>query len=1690
MNMNRTILLSFLIVIAIGIAFSISVTGPTFNYSEYFVDKESHSAFFKYGQPYNKFMGIKILQNGSYFGKIEPDIRCTMPFIPDKVINGYAVKYISTTTSKYFEVFDMVNCSMIGNIYIDYTVNDWALAWIDNKPLLFTMSQDLILRSYKLNDLSLYSSSSYSIFNYYFDSSYTHKIEYKVYNNTGYMKIDINTKYLIDKGYLRSDGSDLLIVDDSNKKILSYYVVKGTWYTDDTQIIVKLNSNTTTVGVYFDFNSIEYNFDGTFDGFGTTAMNSKIEGIVSDKYLHVYGNISNFKNYTVVTFYVNNTFNNSVLIFDVPSTNPLYNYITCNSKMYLDFDRIYNMSYSGKLYFKDLYYFYINYGTTDRKVTVILPNNLDIGYHKLYIFYNNTGYVNYKCNDINNKDIHSLIDSHRISMSSIGYNSYTQTFDTYNYSLSKYYIFIYNGGYIYEHNVYANSGYYARSDTPSNIGLRVVQYNTLSGQNIAVRLIYGTSLYTLFSSVGSLISVSSYEIIAHGTSVDIYYNGNGGGYYHVDATTPITQLTFSYHTESSGVDATSTLEGDMYNLVTDYIYDGILSTNSYVNKFNSIIIYRENVNASTYEYNDMSLIIQNNTNNFHNYTVVLYDNYGNKMYKTFNSTGYNDINLSSMNGNISYIRGMYIIVYSDDVNINNIVLHGSPISYYRELNNGLGISMYKYLGSTYVGYEVINNLYLSWNETIDGYNNTEFKFYFYPFNGTGNYTINVTHESGDYVTINGNITNNITIQSTDYRLKYIDISYYDNNSDGYGEIKVDVYKDGSYIGTLNYNYTIPYSSNYTYKSNIDLDFSFGRFDDKGIDEIVYVSNPNIYVFDATTSKLLYVYDVYKSLGNVYSSNQITDMGVVANDYNNIYMYIITKKIPTPISIYSFYFGRGGIGKTLLVSGNPADYGLSSSSAVGTKDVCYIIYSFGNYVPYCLYIPTKSIVIGYSDADLGNYETVSDYCGIKVVSSGYTRYICGNSYGTNSLDKSLTHNVMVDYSNNKWYSTGKIDASIPDYGTAYSDTLIDILNGIYTKFDNHANSLPNNLFIGRFSGNNTYIYVTDGSGNTRVFNGNNELLKNYGTSLINIAKCNWIIDADMDGYLDCIKGNKIYSQKNANGMISNIQYVQQYSINVGDYVPFRVDVLYDNPHVSPFNSSDSWYSTIYLPDFANGTSVFIIKQGTIQEPYEYAKIVNDTLFFLPTIPSLSTQSYQINYYAKPVEMVKSELINNHSYLLYMNFTGPTILNYFGIIAYVPVPESIYYPHLYYYENGSWVDVTYNPSYNFQTIDDNNNGLIDHIKFILPTVRSNTTERYMISAIYSEPVICNVTDKKLVNAPITASQYAYWNWTVVCYNPNNFAVNFDSKVKLPLESSEILLDGNLVEPDVLPDGYYVHIKGSINANSNQTHYITFKTPPVTIIPTYYYPNKYYVGELADVQLKLDVRNWANEPLPNLHVTIPLIYGEDIKVIDENGTTISQISEVSGMLDFVIPIIQSQEAQTYTVYYKIPVGEAKYPYKPTTTIINGTQYVVKYVEIDSKTPIPLKDNVYYVDDVPCDNVTKVIQVNSFSSDFGDKLEYSCNGSKTVIFLGSLDVGQKKYIKIYYKGKLPVEKIQPIENATNSIKNAINNAMNYYESFWKNIFENYLHVQYDTTAKIISYIIPLALLGLIIKIFLLVPK
>jgi hypothetical protein len=418
------------------------------------------------------------------------------------------------------------------------------------------------------------------------------------------------------------------------------------------------------------------------------------------------------------------------------------------------------------------------------------------------------------------------------------------------------------------------------------------------------------------------------------------------------------------------------------------------------------------------------------------------------------------------------------------------------------------------------------------------------------------------------------------------------------------------------------------------------------------------------------------------------------------------------------------------------------------------------------------------------------------------------------------------------------------------------------------------------------------------------------------------------------------------------------------------------------------------------------------------------------FTVDRINSSETQTWSLYLNTTPPTSLSFNETMGTDYTLWFNVTGSADLTYERIWSYTTLDEPLTFIKIYDNTSGNLIDISSDSKYGPPTLVDlNKNGYYDFYQWIIPSIQPSSINIFVVKASIGK-ISCAIVDKIILNAPISAGENIEWRWIINCTNFVDLYLKYREDVRLPLEASNIRLDGIPKEAGLLtvpPYGPYITIEGGLPAYSSEIHTLEFKTPPVTVdVSPPSFPEKFYVGEKASLVLNIKIKNWASTDVSSVKKQIDIRYGEDLKVY-EDGKLVDSQDLVKGYYTLIVENISVYEVRNYLISYKTPTtisNIANYGRK----IINQTQYLFYPVEVRSITDFPLSP-LYQIfnhtEPYSCKNVAFVWLSNEKEylnpSQALEYLSFECSGNNTVVKLKDLSPGISEYYDIFVIEQAP---------------------------------------------------------------------
>ena len=408
-----------------------------------------------------------------------------------------------------------------------------------------------------------------------------------------------------------------------------------------------------------------------------------------------------------------------------------------------------------------------------------------------------------------------------------------------------------------------------------------------------------------------------------------------------------------------------------------------------------------------------------------------------------------------------------------------------------------------------------------------------------------------------------------------------------------------------------------------------------------------------------------------------------------------------------------------------------------------------------------------------------------------------------------------------------------------------------------------------------------------------------------------------------------------------------------------------------------------------------------------------------------INASETQVWTIKLNSTPPTVSEYNETEGTTWTKWINITGASDINYEKIWSYSTINKTLV--HLNIYDNTTYLrEVTYESEWGPPTaIDTDSDGYYDLYQWVVPNILAGSVKKIVLRGTLGI-VRCEIVNKTISNAPVTAGENVEWEWTINCTNLVDVALSFSENIRLPLESTRIMLDDKPIEPGFLivpPYGPYITIVDTLPAYSSKSYSLKFRTPPVTVeVSPPIFPKRFFVGEKATLIQNIHAKNWASENITEVLKSINIRYGEDLKVYEE-GELIDSVDLVRGYYTLNITNISAYESREYTISYKSPIAEASVK-TYSRTIINNSQYIFYPVKIRSLADFPLS-NVYirFKHNKPytCKDVAWVWKTDEMSyinaiAKKVKELEFYCENNDTIVELDPFSgPGEEQYILIF---------------------------------------------------------------------------
>ncbi len=224
---------------------------------------------------------------------------------------------------------------------------------------------------------------------------------------------------------------------------------------------------------------------------------------------------------------------------------------------------------------------------------------------------------------------------------------------------------------------------------------------------------------------------------------------------------------------------------------------------------------------------------------------------------------------------------------------------------------------------------------------------------------------------------------------------------------------------------------------------------------------------------------------------------------------------------------------------------------------------------------------------------------------------------------------------------------------------------------------------------------------------------------------------------------------------------------------------------------------------------------------------------------------------------------------------------------------------------------------------------------------------------------------------------------------------------------------------------------------------------KSPSIIKSISWKYPDEYYVGEPAIVTGELTITNIGNAPLVNkITEAVEIPGGRNVVIREKDtGAVVFQADQFSGMAQITISYLEPGDSKVYEIEYEIPTADISQTYK-YKIVQGGTLYDVYVAYIKVKSPIPINNLYYTMEDVDCKKISRVL-VND------NQVTFTCSGDTLKVNLGYAIPLEEIKVSVYSMGA--IEEKKPAPYPAFKPFEAIYNMIQRFIDFIRRILESY---------------------------------
>ena len=490
-------------------------------------------------------------------------------------------------------------------------------------------------------------------------------------------------------------------------------------------------------------------------------------------------------------------------------------------------------------------------------------------------------------------------------------------------------------------------------------------------------------------------------------------------------------------------------------------------------------------------------------------------------------------------------------------------------------------------------------------------------------------------------------------------------------------------------------------------------------------------------------------------------------------------------------------------------------------------------------------------------------------------------------------------------------------------------------------------------------------------------------------------------SDIDGDTDTLQEDFIHKY-----VIESIQDAElDGEPTIFEDISYTKDASFENPSDSTYFSVDA---EIGVPTSIVPSSTVLLDQNGNTVPHSVNTTSGTVSFTIASLNSNSVNQYELQYDIKgpQVSTSTSTVIDDtgrNSTVKQFNVSSQIQGTYPDLAASTSFdsPEDVVSYKLYI--NGT--EVTTDEDYNFNEIDEDNDGTLETVEWVAPSLEGR--QDYRVEALRGFPLLTYREDV-ITNKPVTETKSIQWRTGLKFWNRNDFPVDISYKARMPLRSSNLFIGDQPADKRFDDQGAYIPVQFTIPSQSNRTKYIEYTSPTISVTQNKYDPEVHWVNKPTETTVNVSFINDISLPIKDAEATVNILQGNNLQTMLENGSVIDEQQVVEGDYTFNVSRIEANSEKTVSVQYEVPV--AQHEYLGDRNVSNGNTLDVW--SISSESPVARQNTQFLASNISCVEAQRAYMIET-----NETQEIKCRDQETVVNVGTLGPNQEFKLGIEHK-------------------------------------------------------------------------